>query len=303
MAGINKGDSPVSRITVGDNDVSGVYKGDTLIWQGDVQYSDPFWDDVLFLIPADNPSTSTTPDLTVKKPIGATAVTAYTANGNSGNNVVNALIDGYNGIHVGKRALRGSTRTAGILYMAGTNIIFPSSTEFTIEFWLYFAGTTIGEGGNNSGAQNISFPFQCTSVTSTALNSGMYRLVSRGITGSASNPPRSYFTPPGASEETNATVNNDPATVVGQWQHHAIVRDANNVIKYYINGTPPTVSTPTNTQVLGTSAIYPTFGTFFNSSWRQYGCNAIVRQIRFTKAARYTAAFTPYQRFYYPGIA
>ena len=45
------------------------------------------------------------------------------------------------------------------------------------------------------------------------------------------------------------------------------------------------------------------FGGFVDIYLRQFGCNAIVRQIRYTKAARYTANFTPYQRFYYPGIS
>jgi hypothetical protein len=94
-----------------------------------------------------------------------------------------------------------------------------------------------------------------------------------------------------------------PETVVGEWQHHAIVRDANNVIKYYINGNEPDASVTDSGQMGSNSASTPlTFGGIRVNSSSYYGCRAIFRQIRFTAAARYTSDFTPFQRFYYPGI-
>jgi len=286
MAGINKGDSPVSRITVGDNDVSEVYQGDTLIWQGDTQYSDPFWDDVLFLMPADNPSANN-PDLTVKQPSGTT-VTANIAAGTGGNVVVNSSTDGYNGLTIGKPVNQIPAASCALLYfLTGSNQspYFAVSTPFTIEFWLYYAGSTIIEGGVTS----------YTAYPMTTLSTGGYRFEAKSGGGITS--PRSQFYDFGLQ-------NTSPETVVGQWQHHAVVRDSSNVIKYYIDGNESSASATSSAQMGSNSATYPVaFGGFFDINTRQYGCNAIVRQIRYTSAARYTSDFTPFQRFYYTGIS
>ena len=288
MAGINKGDSPVSRITVGDNNVSGVYKGDTLIWQGDTQYSDPLWGDVIFLMPADNPSANN-PDLTVKQPSGTT-VTAYTEAGTGGNVVANRSKDGYNGLEIGKPVNQTSAAFCALLYfLTGSNQspYFAASTPFTIEFWLYYAGSTIIEGG----------AVDYTAYPVVSLGTGTYRFEAKSRAGVTS--PRSAFYYSTAGPE-----NTSPETVVGQWQHHAVVRDSGNVIKYYIDGNESSASTTSTAQMGSNSSSKPVgFGGFVDIYLRQFRCNAIVRQIRYTKAARYTANFTPYQRFYYPGIS
>jgi len=296
MAGINKGDSLVSRITVGDNNVSEVYKGDTLIWQGDTQYSDPFWDngDVLFLIPADNPDSSN-PNLLVRRPSEAGIIAAFLFNGTGGNTVVNADKDGYNGIRVGKPVSAGSGVNAGYFAVAADSasgsIIFPASTPFTIEFWLYYAGATILEGSNStvtylhwSSNAGLQYP-------------GNYQMGAK-TAGTATTAPS--FLRSSSTTSYTAIENDDPITVLGQWQHHAVVRDDDNYIKYYIDGRVGD-GVVQDSAVYGRSDTSAVFGGI--PSNRTYGCNAIVRQIRYTKAARYTADFTPYQRFYYPGIS
>ena len=294
MAGINKGDSPVSRITVGDNDVSEVYQGDTLIWQGDTQYSDPFWDngDVLFLIPADNPDSSN-PNLLVRRPSDAGNIVAFPFNGTGGNAVVNADKDGYNGIHVGKPVSAGGGFNACYFAVAADTasggIVFPAGTPFTIEFWLYYAGGSILEGSNSS------VTYLLWSSNGLLANVGDYHM-------GAQNSSTSSFVRTRGVVNYNSIYNDSPVPALGQWQHHALVRDDDNYIKYYVDGTVG-AGVLQSTEVYGRSDTAPSFGGVPLISYRQYGCNVVIRQIRYTKAARYTANFTPYQRFYYPGIS
>tara|TARA_R110001632_G_scaffold86635_1_gene188901 strand:- start:1215 stop:2099 length:885 start_codon:yes stop_codon:yes gene_type:complete len=291
---INKGTLPVNRITVGSSDVKEIYQGSNIIWQGDTQYNDPFWNDVLLMIPAENPASSTTPDLTLYRPSTTGAVIAGTTAGGGGNAVVNSLRDGYDGIWVGKNVSQSSTNDGATFYIAdsGSEIVIPESTTlvkspFTIEFWLYYAGATLEEGSNST----VSFVVSAT-PSNTSSSNGDYQFggkVDRSIA-------RMY----GNTSLINL-VNDTEDTVTGKWQHHALVRDTNDVCKYYVDGKSPSAGY-TSTSAFGRAGLAPYFGAFQDTRYRNYSCNVVLRQIRYTKAARYTADFTPFQRFYYPGI-
>ena len=299
MAGINKGDSPVNQITVGNKDVYEVYKGNTLIWTGgDTQYIDSLWDDVLFLMPCET-SSATSPFGTVKQPTLSPQPDTITPSFNVGptnnNSYGDVFIDGYNGIKLGKNLnISNSAAAARMSLTRGTteSPYFPASTPFTIEFWLYYYGSSPVQGG-----RQFRFAFPVTSGGSY-LGSGVndYRILASAPEGATV---RSVFSL-GQNADGGAS-GISPETVVGEWQHHAIVRDTNNVIKYYINGNEPDASVTDSGQMGSNSAGTPlTFGGV--GAYPYYGCRAIFRQIRFTAAARYTSDFTPFQRFYYPGI-
>lgn len=72
-----------------------------------------------------------------------------------------------------------------------------------------------------------------------------------------------------------------------QWIHLALVRNASNVIRVYVNGAPmsTTMTVSAHVETLAMPAIQPADFSATNK--------AIVSNIRFTKAARYSGNYTP----------
>ena len=274
---IFKGNTEISNLYVGPDEVQEVYRGSDLIWSNSVQRSDAFWSDTVALWthePAGLGVTSWENQVT-----GTIDLTVY--QGDNGNTSIADLQDGYWGTRLGKTnqsaSGQGKNAKGAVLISTGT---FPFGTgEFTIEFWTYQYGII-----TNPANDVISTLYDTTGNGSPV--APRWSIASTATEGQA---------------KIATQLPTSPSTIsTGVWQHHAIVRDSSNLVTYYLDGTAGSNTKTTSDSVGGYVAT--TLGGLNQSSLRAYSCNALFRQVRLTKAARYTGNFTPYQRFYYPGI-
>ena len=271
---IFKGGTEISDLYVGPDEVQEVYRGSDLIWSNSVQRSDAFWSDTIGLWthePAGIGVLSWENQVT-----GNTDLTA--SDGDFDNTVFPAIEDGYWGTHLGKRTNQSSSANGAVLV---ANTKFPLGTgNFTIEFWTY-QYTIITNPVND-----------VVSVLYDASNDGSQVSGSWAMTSLATNARAKVGNGAFASSANSSIQTN-------QWQHHAICRSGSTTT-YYVDGVAGG-STSNYTGTMG-GTYNPCLGALGKLGDREYSCNALFRQVRLTEAARYTGNFTPYQRFYYPGI-
>ena len=137
--------------------------------------------------------------------------------------------------------------------------------EFTIEGWVY-ASTVSGPKGI-FGIDTAAFP-------STDAGIAVF------TRGSTYNYDYAFYC---NGNQVNSTI---PPTA-NSWQHFALVRDSNNLVSLYLDGSSIASSTISGT--VNGSII--TIGGYYSSS---YLWNGYIQDFRITKGlARYTANFTP----------
>jgi hypothetical protein len=218
---------------------------------------DLLWSDVDLLLPMDGSNGSTTfTDLSSNG-------ISFTANGNAQVSTAQAKF--------GQSALfdgNGDSLTA-----TNSNLSLGSSA-FTIEFWFRRIGNT-GESG---------FLLQAllTSRASDSASSASYDVFLSRFGGLST--PRLAFGTPGTTYMQTAAgtvINND------QWYHVAIVRSG-NTFTIYLDGVVDGTTTNSNLNDTQTT-LY--IGGKSGSNLGQF--NGYIDDLRITKAARYTAAFTP----------
>lgn len=155
-----------------------------------------------------------------------------------------------------------SAQFNGSSYLTSSNAAVPSTGTFTVEFWMYTSLSTL----------QILFG-QYTSADANRWminidNSTGYKLsVSHGV----------------AATLFGATV-----VPLNQWNHVAVVRDASNNLKIYLNGIlDATAASYTYTMGQTASRI-----SGFNNTGT-YNFTGYISNLRVTNTAVYTAAFTP----------
>ena len=277
---IFKGGTEISDLYVGPNEVKEVYRGSDLIWSSSVQRTDPLWSDTIALWTHEAVSYLTLS--WVNQVTGNVDIVAV--NGTSGNNQSIGIQDGYWGTHLGKTSTLAASSSGAVLVNSSsqswTDRLSLGSGDFTIEFWTYQFDIITNPVNNQ-----ISTLFDATFDGSP--------LVGRWAMSSTSSNGRAKVGNAGLASSASSSIKLD------QWQHHALCRSGSTTT-YYVDGVAGS-STSNYTGTMG-GISKPCLGALYKSSNRQYSCNALFRQVRLTKAARYTGNFTPYQRFYYPGI-
>ena len=159
---------------------------------------------------------------------------------------------------MGTGSARFNGSTSAINFSASSSFNF-GTTEFTIEGWFIVDNVT----GNKPifSFANRTMLFQLQGSTPVFYLNG----VSAGWAGNAG------------------------TITAGVWTHFAVVRAASGVCTLYINGVA-TGQTPTQTGTLGSSTVAASIGTDATGGAFLLGN---VDDFRITKAARYTANFTP----------
>jgi hypothetical protein len=138
------------------------------------------------------------------------------------------------------------------------------SNEFTIEGWFY-ASTVVGPAGL-FGIDTTAFPGNTSGIAVfTRSSSYNYNL---GF----------YF--------NGSQINSTTAPTANSWQHFALVRNSNNLISLYLDGS--SIASSTISGAVSGSII--TIGGYYSSS---YVWDGYIQDFRITKGlARYTSNFT-----------
>ena len=155
-----------------------------------------------------------------------------------------------------------SSRFDGSSYLTSATAAVPSTGTFTVEFWMYTSLSTI---------QIFYSQYTTTDANRWEINidnSTGYKLsVSHGV----------------AATLFGATV-----VPLNQWNHVAVVRDASNNLKIYLNGVLDATAA-SYTYTLGQTASR--ISGFNNTP--AYNFTGYISNLRVTNTAVYTAAFTP----------
>jgi hypothetical protein len=272
---IFKGNTELSELYVGANVVKEVYKGSDLIWSGDVQRSDPFWNDTIGFWTHDRyPTPQFTPNWENQKLI-PTSVDLTATNGNNSNpanNMGGVQIASYWGTALGKTSNQLPAAYGAVLQC--DSFLSLGASNFTIEFWTY--QYTI-----------ITNPVGVVSTLFDATNNGNNVAGLWGMSSTSSQ---------GTAKVGGQTCSSQANSIqTGQWQHHAICR-VGTTVTYYVDGVAGSSTASVSGNMGGT--YKPCLGALGKTTDREYSCNAVFRQVRLTKAARYTSNFTPFKYFY-----
>ena len=270
---IFKGGTELSELYVGANAVKEVYKGSDLIWSGDVQRSDPFWNDTIGFWTHDrfNPP-QLVPNWNNQK-LNPPSLDLTVINGNNSNNLSGVQLAGYWGTRLGKTNNQAAAAYGAVL--KSTSSLFPlGASNFTIEFWTY--QYTV-----------ITNPVGVVSTLFDATNNGNNVAGLWGMNCTASQ---------GFAKVGGQTCSSQTNSIqTGQWQHHAICR-VGTTVTYYVDGVAGSNTASVSGNMGG--SFLPCLGALGKTTDREYSCNAVFRQVRLTKAARYTSNFTPFKYFY-----
>lgn len=274
---IYKGNTEISDLTLGTTEIQEVYKGSTLIWSNDIQRVDPLWNNTIGFWTHDEISPSFVPNWrnqTLTPPAADVTLT----NGTNSNIGSGEFVGNYWGTKLGKTANQSSSSKGAVLKISAPSpATFSLGTgNFTIEFWVY-QRSIITNPVNNV----VSVLYDATNDGNpTGNNWGMNSNISRGF-----------------AKISNVVCQSQANSIqLNQWQHHAICRSGSSVT-YYVDGVGGTAQTFSG--AIGGS-FYPCLGALGKNGIddRKYSCNATFRQVRITKAARYTSNFTPFKYFY-----
>jgi hypothetical protein len=155
------------------------------------------------------------------------------------------------------------------LYNSNYNI--PASTPFTLEGWAYTTATSEFHFVNrnwNYGSTGPTYAFYLASGTTPNWNIA------------------------GTGSATYVMMNPGTAGILGQWNHYAWTRDANNVCRIFTNGVEATGSTRTDSQALTSSSGNMFIGV--SSNLASNYTNGYLSDLRLVVGtAVYTTAFTP----------